>query len=179
MSEGAEAYLDQLVVWRELAYNGTAHIPDYDRFDSLPSWAKETLTAHAGDVRTHRYRRAELEAARTHDEVWNTAQRQLLAEGWFHNYLRMLWGKKILEWSRTPAEALKTMIAIMDRWSLDGRNPNSYAGYAWTLGRYDRPWPERPIFGRVRTMSSERTAKKVQLQRTMRAYAGQSSLFDQ
>jgi deoxyribodipyrimidine photo-lyase len=171
MSRGAEAFLDQLVVWRELAYNGTARIDHYERFASLPSWAQETLRAHARDPRPHRYSRADLEAARTHDEVWNTAQRQLLAEGWFHNYLRMLWGKKILEWSPTPQAALETMIAIMDRWSLDGRDPNSYAGYAWVLGRYDRPWPERPMFGKVRAMSSERTVKKVRVAHTMEKYA--------
>jgi deoxyribodipyrimidine photo-lyase len=171
MGPGAEAFVDQLVVWRELAYNGTARLAAYDRFSSLPEWARRTLQAHARDRRPHRYTHAQLEQARTHDPVWNAAQRQLMAEGWFHNHLRMLWGKKILEWSPSPQAALETMRAIMDRWSLDGRNPNSYAGYAWTLGRYDRPWPERPILGKVRSMSSERTAKKVHMERTLREYS--------
>jgi len=168
MRPGAEAFLDQLIVWRELAYNGATRLPDYDRFSSLPEWARQTLQAHARDPRPHRYTRAQLEQAQTHDPVWNTAQRQLLTDGWFHNYLRMLWGKKILEWSPSPQAALETMRALMDRWSLDGRNPNSYAGYAWTLGRYDRPWPERPIFGKVRSMSSERTAKKLRRRQVLR-----------
>src|SRR6185437_4715768 len=99
MRPGAEAFLDQLIVWRELAYNGATRLPDYDRFSSLPEWARQTLQAHARDPRPHRYTRAQLEQAQTHDPVWNTAQRQLVTDGWFHNYLRMLWGKKILEWS--------------------------------------------------------------------------------
>jgi deoxyribodipyrimidine photo-lyase len=171
MSPGAEAFLDQLVVWRELAYNTCAKRPgDYDRFESLPAWAKATLAKHRRDARPHVYSRRELEEARTHDPLWNAAQRQLLREGWYHGYLRMLWAKKILEWSRTPEDALETMIAIMNRWSLDGRNPNSYAGYFWTLGRYDRPWPERPVFGKVRSMSSDRTREKVDVRGYLATY---------
>lgn len=171
MSEGAEAFLDQLVVWRELAYNTCAKRPrDYDRYESLPAWALETLEAHRSDPRPYEYTRSELERARTHDALWNAAQRQLRSEGWFHNYMRMLWGKKILEWSRSPREALATMIHIMNRWSLDGRDPNAYAGYFWTLGRYDRPWPERPVFGKVRSMSSERTAAKVDVSAYLERY---------
>ena len=112
-----------------------------------------------------------LERAATHDVLWNAAQRQMQRDGWFHNYLRMLWGKKILEWSATPSAALETMVALMNRWSLDGRNPNSYAGYMWTLGRYDRPWPERPIYGKVRSMSSDRTMSKVRVKRYLARYA--------
>lgn len=172
MSEGAEAFLDQLIVWRELAYNTCAKRPkDYDRYASLPDWARSTLEKHARDPRPFVYTRADFEAGRTHDELWNAAQEQLRREGFYHNYLRMLWGKKILEWSKSPREALGSMIAIMNRWSLDGRNPNSYAGYFWTLGRYDRPWPERAIYGKVRSMSSERTAEKVDVERYLRDYA--------
>jgi deoxyribodipyrimidine photo-lyase len=123
-----------------------------------------TLHAHAGDQRPHLYRRDQLETAATDDPLWNAAQREMRREGWFHNYMRMLWGKKILEWSMTPQEALETMTYLMNRWSLDGRDPNSYAGYFWTLGRYDRPWPERPVYGKVRAMSSARAAKKVRVQ---------------
>ena len=170
MSEGAEAFLDQLVVWRELGYNTAAKLRGYDRFESLPKWAKATLEKHRSDPRPHLYTRAELEEARTHDPLWNAAQRQLRQEGWFHNYLRMLWGKKILEWSKSPKAALATMIELMNRWSLDGRNPNSYSGFFWTLGRYDRPWPERPIYGTVRSMSSERTAKKVDVARYLERF---------
>jgi len=161
MSPEAEAWLDELLTWRELALNGAATAEGADLWPTLPEWARATLTAHAGDRRAHRYGVEELEAAETHDEVWNTAMRQMKDEGWFHNALRMLWGKKILEWSSEPRAALATMARLMDRWSLDGRDPSSCAGYAWTLGRYDRPWPERAIYGRVRSMSSERMAKRM------------------
>ncbi len=172
VSAGAEAFLDQLVTWRELAYNQCAFSPkNYERYESLPAWAQETLAKHQRDPRPHVYSRAQLEAGLTHDPLWNAAMGQLRTEGWFHNYMRMLWGKKILEWSRTPREALGHMIAIMDRWSLDGRDPNAYAGYFWTLGRYDRPWPERPIFGTVRSMSSVSTARKFSVKNYIELYA--------
>jgi deoxyribodipyrimidine photo-lyase len=175
VAKGPEAFLDQLVVWRELAYNTCVKRPgNYDRYSSLPLWARDTLKAHVTDPRPHRYTKSVFERAATEDPLWNAAQRQLLEEGWMHNYMRMLWGKKILEWSRTPQEALRIMMAIMDRWSLDGRDPNSYAGYFWVLGRYDRPWPERPVYGKVRSMSSERTAEKVRVER-YRTRAGSAS----
>jgi deoxyribodipyrimidine photo-lyase len=169
---GAEAFLDQLVVWRELAYHTCAARPnDYDAYASLPAWARQTLEAHVSDPRPHVYTLKQFERASTHDPLWNAAEREMLRDGWFHNYLRMLWGKKILEWSPTPEAALEVMMAIMNRWSLDGRNPNSYAGYFWTLGRYDRPWPERAIYGKVRSMSSESTARKVEVTDYLRRYA--------
>ena len=172
MSPAAEAYLDQIVTWRELGFNFCSKRPDYDRYDSLPGWARATLEAHAADPRAHVYSLAELEAASTHDPLWNAAQRQLVREGWFHNYMRMLWGKKILEWSRRPQDALDAMAHLMNKYSLDGRNPNSYSGYFWTLGRYDRPWgPERPIFGAVRYMSSENTARKRSVKGYLARYA--------
>lgn len=165
MREGAEVFLDQLITWRELAYNTCAkHPKDYDRYSSLPEWARSTLEGHTRDPRPFVYSRADLEKARTHDPLWNAAQEQMRREGFFHNYMRMLWAKKILEWSKTPRAALGSMIAIMNRWSLDGRDPNSYAGYFWALGRYDRPWPERPVYGNVRSMSSDRTAEKVDVE---------------
>ncbi len=173
---GTERFLDQLTVWRELGFNMCAKRPgDYDRYASLPEWARATLAAHAGDRREHVYDRDALERGATHDRLWNAAQGQLRQEGWFHNYLRMLWGKKILEWSPTPEHALDNMIAIMNRWSLDGRNPNSYSGYFWTLGRYDRPWPERPIFGTIRYMSSANTARKFPVKRYIERYAPETT----
>jgi deoxyribodipyrimidine photo-lyase len=157
MGGGAEAFLDQLVVWRELTYNTCAKRPrDYDRYASLPAWARRSLEAHASDPRPARYTRSALDRAETEDPVWNMAQRALRDDGWFPNRLRMIWGKKILEWSPSARAALATMIALMNRYALDGRDPCSYGGYAWTLGRYDRPWPERKVFGVVRTMSSAR-----------------------
>ncbi|MEZ5318781.1 MAG: hypothetical protein R2752_15385 [Vicinamibacterales bacterium] len=174
-SPGAEAFLDQLITWRELGFNMCATRPDdYDRYDSLPDWARRTLGDHGSDPRTWTYTPDEFERARTHDDVWNAAQRQLVRDGWMHNYLRMLWGKKILEWTPDPHAALETMIAVMNRWALDGRDPNSYTGYLWTLGRYDRPWaPSRPIFGTVRYMSSDNTKRKLKMKGYLAAYGAQ------
>ena len=171
MSDSGESFLDQLVTWRELAYNFCFHRDDADRLESLPGWARRTLAAHARDRRPHVYSRDQLEEAVTDDEIWNAAQRQLRREGRIHTYLRMLWGKKILEWSPAPEEAAARMIALNDRYALDGRDPNSYAGIFWCLGRYDRPWgPERAIFGVVRYMSSASTARKVRLRRYLARY---------
>jgi len=175
VARGAEAFLDQLVTWRELAFNLCTYTPEtYEHYDSLPRWARTTLDRHTGDSRPFRYGRDVLERAETHDIVWNAAQRQLVREGWMHNALRMLWGKKILEWSKTPESALDAMIRIMNRHALDGRDPNAYAGYGWTLGRFDRPWgPERPIFGTVRYMSSENTRRKLKIKTYLRRYGGE------
>jgi deoxyribodipyrimidine photo-lyase len=169
---GANAFLDQLVTWRELGFNFCVTRPDdYDGLDALPAWARTTLDRHRHDRRRHVYTRAELADARTDDPIWNAAQRQLVRDGWMHNYLRMLWGKKILEWSRSPAAALETMIDLMNRHALDGRDPNSYSGYLWTLGLFDRPWgPEREIFGTVRYMSSENTRRKLRLSAYLAKY---------
>ena len=167
---GAEAFLDQLVVWRELGFNTCYRRPsEYDKFEGLPDWAQETLLRHADDPRSHVYDLATFERAETHDPLWNAAQRELVRDGWMHNYMRMLWGKKILEWSASPQEALATMVALMNKWALDGRDPNSYAGYMWILGRYDRPWPERPVYGTVRSMSSVNTQRKVRVRQYLAA----------
>jgi len=172
MSAPAEAFLDQVVTWRELGYNGCAHGSSYDTLGCLPEWAKRTLAEHAGDARAFTYGLSELAEARTHDPLWNAAQVQLLREGRIHNYLRMLWGKKILEWTRSPEDALEIMVALNDRFALDGRDPNSYSGITWVLGRYDRAWgPERPVFGTVRYMSSENTARKMRLAGYLRRFA--------
>lgn len=172
VSAGAEEFLDQLVTWRELGFQASSHTVDYDRYESLPSWAVATLEQHALDERPESYTLKQFAAARTHDPLWNAAQLQLLVEGRIHNYLRMLWGKKILEWSRSPREALATMIELNNRYALDGRDPNSYSGIFWCLGRYDRPWgPERPVLGKVRYMSSENTARKVRVKKYLQKYA--------
>jgi deoxyribodipyrimidine photo-lyase len=172
MSQNAEAFLDQLVTWRELGFNLCSQRDDYDHYGSLPGWAKATLADHAADERPYLYSRTELEEANTHDPIWNAAQNQLRREGRLHNYLRMLWGKKILEWSPAPEEALEVMIELNNKYALDGRDPNSYSGIFWCLGRYDRPWgPERPIFGKIRYMSSENTARKLRLADYLETYA--------
>lgn len=162
---GAEGFLDQLLTWRELGFNMCATRPDdYDDYRSLPAWALATLAKHAGDQRPHLYSLEQLERADTHDPIWNAAQRQLVRDGWMHSYLRMLWGKKILEWSPDAEAALHAMVVVMSRYALDARDPNSCTGHFWTMGRYDRAWgPERPIFGTVRYLSSENAAKKLRL----------------
>lgn len=171
MSPSSESFMDELVTWRELGYNMCWQRPDYDRYDSLPDWAQETLEAHSADHRPWLYTLDQLAKSETHDEIWNAAQRQLVKEGRMHNYLRMLWGKKILEWSASPRMALDVMIELNNRYALDGRNPNSYSGIFWVLGRYDRPWgPERPIFGKIRYMTSESTARKLNLANYLRKY---------
>ena len=173
VSPAAERFLDELVTWRELGFNFTSKRDDYDLFESLPAWAQEALEAHEADDREHLYDLDEFEHARTHDALWNAAQRQLVIDGRIHNYLRMLWGKKILEWSVTPREALATMIELNNKYALDGRNPNSYSGIFWVLGRYDRPWhPERAVFGCVRYMSSANTARKMRVKEYVRRYRG-------
>jgi deoxyribodipyrimidine photo-lyase len=171
LSADAEAFVDQLVTWRELGFNACRHVPGYDRYDSLPAWCQTTLAKHESDERPWRYSLEELENARTHDEVWNAAQRELRVDGRIHNYLRMLWGKKILEWSATPREALAIAIHLNDQYAVDGRDPNSYSGILWCFGRYDRPWaPERPIFGLIRYMSSDNTRRKLDLKRYLATY---------
>ena len=174
----AEAFLDQIVTWRELGFNMCVTRPhDYDHYASLPPWARATLAAHAEDAREHLYTLAQFEAAETHDPLWNAAQRQLLQEGRIHNYMRMLWGKKILGWTATPEEALAVMIELNNKYALDGRDPNSYSGIFWILGRYDRPWgPERPVFGIVRYMSSANTARKMRVQAYLQRYGSSSAV---
>lgn len=168
----AEAFLDQMVTWRELGFNACHLDPRHREYGSLPPWARQTLAQHRHDRRPHCYDVGRLRDAETHDPLWNAAQRQLLREGRIHNYLRMLWGKKILEWSRTPEDALDAMIELNDRYALDGRDPNSYSGIFWILGRYDRAWgPVRPIFGTIRYMSSANTARKYDVKGYLARYA--------
>ena len=172
-----DAFLDQLVTWRELGLGFCFHRRDFDRYTALPEWARRTLERHARDPRPVVYTRRALAEARTHDAVWNAAQRQLLVEGRIHNYLRMLWGKKILEWSSTPRAALATMIELNNRHALDGRDANSYSGILWTLGLFDRAWgPERPIFGTVRYMSSDQARRKLHLRAYLERWSGPDDL---
>jgi deoxyribodipyrimidine photo-lyase len=170
-------FLDQLVVWRELAFNGCAWTEDFTSYDTLPAWARSTLESHLDDPRIQQYDRQTLEDAATDDEVWNAVQRELKTEGWFHGYMRMLWGKKIVEWTEHPREALGHMEYLMNRYSLDGRDPISYASFGWVLGRYDRPWFERPIFGTVRYMTSDSARRKLKLKTYLRKYGPASARF--
>jgi deoxyribodipyrimidine photo-lyase len=184
-------FLDELVTWRDLGYHwnhcrnltaaGTVSASGTPAFNFaaydfsplpkegtlagvLPEWAKATLGKHAADRRPHLYTPEEFEAAATHDELWNAAQRELVAAGRIHNYLRMLWGKKVLEWSPSPEAAYRVLEHLNNKYAVDGRDPNSYTGILWCFGLFDRPWPQdRPVSGTVRYMSSENTARKFDL----------------
>lgn len=161
-SGGRAAYLEELLVRRELAINFALHNPHYDSLQGCPSWGQETLRKHASDPRPWLYSREELEQARTHDELWNASQNEMVTTGRMHGYMRMYWAKKILEWTETPEEAFATAVYLNDKYELDGRDSNGYTGICWALGgRHDRPWgPERPIFGLVRYMSADGMKRK-------------------
>ena len=155
------AFLDQLITWRELAVNFTHFNSNYDNFECAEPWAHRTLAKHARDARPVLYTETQLEHAETHDSLWNAAQMQLVNTGWMHNYMRMYWGKKILEWTPSPALAHQIAVRLNDKYELDGRDPNGYAGVAWSVvGKFDRPWFERAIFGQIRYMSSASTGRK-------------------
>ena len=160
------AFLDQVITWRELSVNLVKFNPEYDSFECGEPWAHRSLSKHARDSRPVLYFQRQLQAAETHDPLWNAAQMQMVNTGWMHNYMRMYWAKKILEWSPSPAEAHRTAVYLNDKYLLDGRDPNGYAGIAWSiLGKFDRPWFERPIFGQIRYMSGGSTGRKFCSQR--------------
>jgi deoxyribodipyrimidine photo-lyase len=156
-----ERFLDQLITWRELSVNLVHFNSDYDSFECAEPWAHRTLAKHAKDPRPVVYTERQLENAETYDPLWNAAQMQMVSTGWMHNYVRMYWGKKILEWTRSPAQAHRIAVHLNDKYELDGRDPNGYAGIAWSIvGKFDRPWFERPIFGQIRYMSGASTGRK-------------------
>jgi len=156
-----DAFLNQVILWRELSVNLVRFNPEYDGFECAEPWAHRTLAKHARDPRPVTYAERQLENAETHDPLWNAAQMQMVRTGWMHNYTRMYWAKKILEWRRTAAEAYRVAVRLNDKYELDGRDPNGYAGIAWAIvGKFDRPWFERPIFGQIRYMSAASTGKK-------------------
>jgi deoxyribodipyrimidine photo-lyase len=157
-----EAFLEQLIVRRELAINFVKFNPQYDRLQGVEPWALRTLKEHRRDEREHLYTEKQLEDAETHDPLWNAAQQQMVLSGWMHGYLRMYWAKKILEWTRSAEEAFDIAIRLNDRYELDGRDPNGYAGIAWAMGgKHDRAWgPERPVYGKIRYMSHASTSRK-------------------
>jgi deoxyribodipyrimidine photo-lyase len=160
------SFLDEALTWRDVGFqwHWTRRADTASLERALPGWALASLGAHAGDARAHLYAPEEWEMGATHDPLWNAAQRELVATGTIHNYLRMLWGKKVIEWSRSPAEAYETLVHLNNKYALDGRDPNSYTGILWCFGLFDRPWaPERPVLGVLRYMSSENTARKFKL----------------
>ncbi len=160
-----QGYLEELLVRRELAVNFVHYQRDYDTYGCLPEWARDSLAEHREDPRPHVYTRAELEAAETHDRYWNAAMREMVHTGFMHNYMRMYWGKKILEWSRTPEHAFRTALALNNKYFLDGRDPSSFANVAWCFGLHDRGWPEREIFGKVRYMNDRGLERKFDMER--------------
>jgi len=160
LRDSTDTLLEELVVRRELAVNFCEYNDAYDRYESLPDWARRTLEEHASDPRPHEYTLSELEHAETADPYWNACQREMVLSGHMHGYMRMYWGKKILEWTTDPDEAYRRAIVLNDRYELDGRDPNGYAGVAWVFGKHDRPWVERSIFGKVRYMNANGLVRK-------------------
>ena len=160
-SETKMKFIEQVIGWRELAVLFVRHEPNYDNWECAAPWVRKSLVEHAADQRTYRYTFEQLERSQTHDELWNAAQRQMVQTGWMHNYMRMYWAKMILCWAPDPATAFDWAVILNDRYQLDGRDPNGYAGIAWAIvGRHDRPWFNRPLFGLVRAMSGVSLARK-------------------
>ena len=157
---GADAFLEELIVRRELSMNFVLHNERYDTYDGLPDWARKTLAEHESDEREFVYSREEFEAGGTHDQYWNAAQREMILTGKMHGYMRMYWGKKILEWSRSPREAFETALYLNDKYELDGRDANGYTGVAWCFGKHDRPWARRAVFGTIRYMNDKGLRRK-------------------
>ncbi len=172
LSEQKAAFLEELIVRRELAVNFTEFRPDYDAYSCLPAWAGETLEKHRQDPRDPAYTPDQLEAAQTHDPYWNAAMEEMKLSGYMHNYMRMYWGKQILKWSPDPREAHALTLRLNNKYFLDGRDPNSYAGAAWIYGVHDRGWPERPVFGKVRSMTAAGLERKCDIQGYVRKVEG-------
>ena len=176
-----ESFLDQVIVWRDLGFIHCSRVQNHHEFASIPQWAQKTLKEHENDPRPYVYSFEEFENAETHDELWNAAQMQLRTDGMIHNYLRMLWGKKILEWTPTPEIAMEYMVALNDKWALDGRDPNTYTGIGWVLGKFDRGWTERPVYGKIRCMTTDSTKRKYQTKKYIETYSvspsSQQTLF--
>lgn len=163
-SPGTETFLEEFIVRRELAVNFVYFNPAYDSYSCLPTWARLSLGEHAADPRQYLYTAEELEHARTHDPYWNAAQSEMLITGKMHGYMRMYWGKKILEWTRSPEEAYQLALHLNNKYELDGRDPNAFAGVAWCFGKHDRPWKERPVFGKIRYMNDNGLKRKFDIE---------------
>jgi deoxyribodipyrimidine photo-lyase len=179
-SPGKEAFLEELIVRRELSHNFVYYNRRYDQYDALPPWALRTLNFHAKDKREYVYSLDQFENAQTHDPYWNAAQMEMVITGKMHNYMRMYWGKKILEWTKTHQEAFAIALALNNKYELDGRDPNGFAGVAWCFGKHDRPWGERPVFGKIRYMNAAGLKRKFKtdayiekIERLRQLYSGQ------
>ena len=163
-SPGIESFLEELIVRRELSMNYIYYNPNYDSLDGLPEWPRKTLSEHKNDVREYVYTLEELEYAQTHDPYWNAAQKEMLVRGKMHGYMRMYWGKKILEWTETPEKAFEIALYLNNKYEIDGRDPNGYTGVAWCFGKHDRAWKERKIFGKVRYMNANGLKRKFKIE---------------
>jgi deoxyribodipyrimidine photo-lyase len=159
-SLGVDSYLEELIIRRELAINFVFYNIHYDSFEGLHEWQKKTLSEHRNDLRDYIYSESELENAETHDPYWNAAQKEMTTKGKMHGYMRMYWGKKIIEWTKTPEQAYNTALHLNNKYELDGRDPNGFAGIAWCFGKHDRPWKERTIFGKIRYMNANGLKRK-------------------
>jgi deoxyribodipyrimidine photo-lyase len=172
-----DAFIEQLVVRRELAVNYVEYTRDYDQFDAIPKWAQKTLDEHRNDSRAFNYDHYQMENAQTHDEYWNAAMLEMKYTGFMHNYMRMYWGKKILEWSKTPEQAFRTAIYLNNKYFLDGRDPNSYTGVAWLFGVHDRAFKERNIFGKVRYMAASGLERKCDIKAYVKKVNNRIKMF--
>jgi deoxyribodipyrimidine photo-lyase len=169
---GAPAFLEELIVRRELSFNFVLNNPRYDAYEGLPHWSRAALAKHASVPRPYIYGPEDLEAARTHDPYWNAAQTEMMKTGKMHGYMRMYWGKKILEWAARPEEGFRAALRLNNMYELDGRDPNAFAGVAWCFGKHDRPWPERPVFGTVRYMNAAGLRRKFDAEAYVRRVEG-------
>ncbi|HWA58587.1 MAG TPA: FAD-binding domain-containing protein, partial [Gemmatimonadales bacterium] len=165
-------FLDEALTWREVSHNFCHFNPKHRTVEGIPRWAREQLAAHESDPRPELYTLEEMEQARTGSELWNAAQRSYLRDGWMHNYMRMLWGKAVLMWTRNAAECLGVLEHLNNKYSLDGRDPNSYGGIMWTFGKFDRPFYPRPIYGNIRYQSLRAAEKKFDVRAYVGRYAG-------
>jgi deoxyribodipyrimidine photo-lyase len=170
--QARDVFLEELIIRRELSENFCFFNPDYDSFKGFPAWAQMTLYEHRRDRRPYQYSLRQFEHAETHDSLWNAAQKEMVMTGKMHGFMRMYWAKKILEWTASPEEALETAILLNDKYELDGRDPNGYAGIAWSIGGvHDRAWGERPIFGKIRYMSYQGCRGKFRISAYITKYA--------
>ncbi len=169
----AEAFIEQLIVRKELSDNFCYYNANYDNWHGLPDWARATLDEHRGDARAHLYDLDEFESAATHDEAWNAAQTELMTTGKMHNYMRMYWAKKILEWTPDPETAIDIAITLNDRFELDGYDPNGYVNILWAIGGlHDRAWQERQVYGKVRYMNANGLKRKFDIERYIERWIG-------
>lgn len=169
--ENVQSFINEIVIWRELARNFCLYNPMYNEYEGIPEWAKKTLEEHLKDKREFTYSLEELEFAKTHDSYWNAAQIQLLKTGKMHNYMRMYWAKKLIEWTEHPKIAFDYACYLNDKYELDGRDPNGYAGISWCFGTHDRPWFERPIFGKIRYMNDKGLERKFEIKKYVEKFA--------